>query len=308
MPLRLFGGRGSGKGRSCPACEREIAADATFCPSCYLVIRPEGAVELRQHLQGGRIPTDVYLLRKLQAEDPDTGPVVRLAPESPVARPTSGTPLSPVPSPSDGSGMQEVEAPSPVVSSPPQPSAPMEEVATEPATAAQIATGPQPRPRAGIGVHAFLEFAEPFPPPAPTVAEVSALFTWMLERDPLIPNNTELLETIHDSVFRNGPAAHLGYAQHILLQIADDLGLHSTQETLNTHLTLLVLAYRRAAEAYRAAAEPAPDEANAALWQLSSVASRLRVEAWVYRSRHGSRPQLFRSGRPRRRAPKAPMR
>lgn len=81
MPLRLFGG-GSEKVRACPACEHEIAAQATFCPSCYMVFRPEGAAELRKYLHGSRVPADVYLLRKMQTEDPNTGPVIRVSPEA----------------------------------------------------------------------------------------------------------------------------------------------------------------------------------------------------------------------------------
>ncbi len=93
MSIRLFSGRGSDKRRTCPACEQKIAATANFCPSCYMVFRPEGAADLREHLQGGRVPSDIYLLRRLQAEDPDAGPVVR---ES------GGTSLSPPSEPLPG--------------------------------------------------------------------------------------------------------------------------------------------------------------------------------------------------------------
>lgn len=155
-----------------------------------------------------------------------------------------------------------------------------------------------------MGVHSLLRFDPPLPPPTQTIEETPALLAWMLERDPVIPNNTELLEAIHASTFRDGPGAGLGYAQHILLQIADDLALHPTQETLGNHLTLLAAAYRRAAVAYHAAATKGQAEANASLWQMSSTASRLRLEAWVYRTRHGVPPEIT---PPRRaRVPKAP--
>jgi hypothetical protein len=119
----------------------------------------------------------------------------------------------------------------------------------------------------------------------------------MLERDPVIPNNLELLETIHAGTFRDGSAAQLRYQQHLLIQIADDLLLHSTQETLNTHLGLLAAGYRRAAGAYHATAQKGERERNVALWQMASTASRLRVEAWVFRTRYGVAPDTTRPRR-----------
>jgi len=135
------------------------------------------------------------------------------------------------------------------------------------------------------------------------VEDLPTLYQWMLARDPLIPNNIELLEGIHARVFPNGPAANLKYEQHILLLITDDLMLHPTRETLGDHLVLLTAAYRRAAGAYHATAEKGQIEASVALWQMSSTASRLRVEAWIYHIRHGGPPEIIRPPRPRR--PKA---
>jgi hypothetical protein len=131
------------------------------------------------------------------------------------------------------------------------------------------------------------------------VDEVPALFKWLLERDPVIPNNIELLERIHARAFPNGPGPTLGYEQHVLLLIADDLLLHPTQETLAEHLALLAEAYRRAAVTYYATAEKEQAGASIALWEMSSIASRLRVEAWVHHTRHGVPPQLIRTRRPR---------
>jgi len=121
----------------------------------------------------------------------------------------------------------------------------------------------------------------------------------MLERDPLIPNNLERLEALHASVFRSGPAAGLGYEQHLLLQIQDDLLFHATQEPLDAHLTQLSATYRHAAATYHAATDKEGAEAGTALWQMSSLASRLRVESWVYRSRYDARPGASRLRRPR---------
>ncbi len=302
MPLRLFGGQGSGKLRRCPGCEREITAEATFCPFCYMVIRPEGTGHLREHLQGGRIPADVYLLRKMQVEDPNTGPVVRIPRDETTSQPAADPGAPPPAVPSDGPVVRSTDAASPLVSSPadPEVSAPNSLAGPIEPPKSQIDT--TSRVRAWTGVHSLLKFEAPLPPQTHSTDEIPALFTWMLERDPVIPNNTELLEQIHAHAFREGPASLLGYEQHVLLQIADDLLLHPTEETLLTHLALLAAAYRRAAGAYHVAMEKDPSEASAVLWQISSLASRLRVEAWVYRTRHGASPDI---ARPRRRAPRA---
>jgi len=301
MPLRLFGGYGSSRTRSCPACERQIAAEATFCPSCYMVIRPEGTADLRQHLQGGRIPTDVYLLRKMQAEDPDAGPVVRADEHAPdplqVSEPPQ--PLLSVPPVSDTQALQapslELPLTAPPVPSPPIAPTPVPANAEPPRTE----TDPRARTRTWTGVYSLLRFDPPLPPPTHAVEETSVLLAWLLERDPIIPNNTDLLETIHADAFRDLPAARLGYSQHVLLQIADDLVLHPTREALSNHLTILAAAYRRAAGAYHSATERKHGEANTSLWQMASLASRLRVEAWVYRTRHGAPPEVTRPRRPR---------
>jgi hypothetical protein len=301
MPLRLFGGQGSGKVRVCPACEREIAADATFCPSCYMVIRPEGAAALREYLRGGRVPADVYLLRKMQTEDPNTGPVVRVAGDAPASAPAVESSARPpeLPTPSDPLSAQAQDPVAHSVPSAPEPHVTTSTPTTDIAGLPQPDTEVRPRPRAWTGVYSLLKFDPPLPPPALSVEDTPALLAWMLERDPLIPNNIELLEIIHAAVYRNGPAAQLGYTHHVLLQIADDLLLHPAQETLGKHLGLMASAYRRAAGAYHAAADKAQEETYPALWQMASMASRLRVEAWVYRTRYGVPPEITRPRRPR---------
>ena len=104
MLLRLFGAGSSTRVRSCPACERKIKADVTFCPSCYMVFRPEGSAALREYLQGARIPGDVYLLRKMQSEDPNAGPVTR------VSAPAGAAKVSP-PEPALASSAESPPAP-----------------------------------------------------------------------------------------------------------------------------------------------------------------------------------------------------
>ncbi|MFI5340931.1 MAG: hypothetical protein ACHQ7N_13970 [Candidatus Methylomirabilales bacterium] len=281
MPLRLFGGQGGGKVRVCPACERQVAAEATFCPSCYMVFRPEGAADLREFLRGGRIPTDVYLLRKMQVEDPNTGPVVR---ESPV-----------VPGPPPAAEPVVPQAPASSLPKPAAAQAPVVETVESPRSETEAGPGT----RAWKGTLSLLRFDPPFPPPTHSADEAPALLTWMLERDPIIPNNLELLETIHAGTFQDGAAAHLGYQQHLLIQIADDLLLHPTRETLEAHLGLLAAGYRRAAGTYHAATIKGEDDKNAALWQMASTASRLRVEVWVFRTRYGVAPDTTRPRRPR---------
>jgi hypothetical protein len=302
MALRLFGGQGDSKVRKCPACERKIAAEATFCPSCFLVIRPEGSADLRAHLRGARIPTDVYLLRKMQVEDPNTGPVVRLPPEAsaalPAPRPVAAAsaaasantpPRSTTVDPANGPALTPAGA---------QPLAPPNPAGATPAP--RGTTDDLPKRPVWTGVHSLVKFEAPLPPPAQTVEDIPTLYQWMLARDPLIPNNLELLDGIHARVFPNGPAANIKYEQHILLLISDDLILHPTRETLGNHLVLLTAAYRRAAGAYHTTAEKGQIEASVALWQMSSTASRLRLEAWVYHTRYGGPPEIIRPPRPRR--------
>jgi hypothetical protein len=142
------------------------------------------------------------------------------------------------------------------------------------------------------GVEGLLAFREPFPPLAISAEDVPALFAWMLEKDPLIPNNLSRLTDIHAAVFQDAPAARLGYDQHLLLQVTEDLGLYGTKESLGFHLAQLAAAYRRASEAYRKAEGGRAQAVDAALWQMASLASRLRMEAWIYHGLHGESPQL----------------
>jgi hypothetical protein len=327
MPLRLFGGKGSGKVRTCPACEQEVAVTATFCPSCYMVFRPEGAADLREHLQGARVPSDVYLLRKMQAEDPNTGPVIRVPEELPAPPPaapaasTCGTtvaedvPSAPTPvAPSVPISASPAPLPDPPVAE--TPLLPLFPAAPPPAEAAisveaprspSAPTPPVPPTQATppsqdhgrSGGEPLLGFGVPLPPPTRSIEEAPALFVWMLEHDPIIPNNLERLQKIHAGVFRNRPADRLDYEQHILLQVADDLALHPTREAMDLHLMHLAAGYRRAGEAYHVAARREEHEADRALWQMASMASRLRMEAWVYQSRYGVPPVIAERGQPR---------
>lgn len=288
MALRLFGA-GSAQVRPCPACERRIKADATFCPSCYMVFRSEGAAALREYLQGARVPGDVYLLRKMQSEDPNTGPVTRAV---------NAVAVEPRGSPADPPSKEPTVSPTPSRAVPAQESArsvvgnvSRQAPAGEPADAREKENG-RSRVRTRNGVESILAFVEPLPPPARSVEDVPALYAWMLDKDPVIPNNLARLQAIHADVFRNTAAARLGYEHHLLLQIADDLTLYTTEDALGFHLSQLAAAYRRAADAYRKAEHERTPATNLALWQMASMASRMRLEAWVYQARHGEPPQL----------------
>jgi hypothetical protein len=142
------------------------------------------------------------------------------------------------------------------------------------------------------GVDGLLAFHEPFPPLTVSEEDLSTLFAWMLEKDPFIPNNLVRLAAIHAAVFQGKAADRLGYEQHLLLLVADDLGLYGTKECLGFHLAQLATAYRRATEAYREAQGDASLAANRALWQMANLASRLRMEAWIYHCLHNESPQL----------------
>lgn len=295
--MRLFGAGGP-RVRTCPACERKIEADATFCPSCYMVFRPEGSAALREYLQGARIPTDVYLLRKLQSEDPNAGPVTR---DSEQAGPPQIEIPAPTPVQSVNSSPSRLDpgAPPPVESAASHSDQPIMEEST-PLELKRVDESTVPKNKPGgrrtmkmrSGVEGLLAFHNPFPPLTVSVEDVPGLFAWMLERDPLIPNNLDRLGAIHRAVFQDKPAACLGYEQHLILQVAEDLGLYGTKECLGFHLAHLATAYRRASDAYRNAESDESAAANTALWQMASLATRLRMEAWVYYGLHGESPQL----------------
>lgn len=159
------------------------------------------------------------------------------------------------------------------------------------------ADGSPRKPAGRTSVELLLSFDRSRPPATRAVEEVPALFEWMLDQDPVIPNNLPRLEEIHAAVFQGRPAGRLMYEEHILLQVADDLLLHPPREALDVHLVLLARGYRRAAEAYHSSPQggKATDEA---LWQMASMASRLRLEAWMYRSRYEAPPMVAGRGGP----------
>jgi hypothetical protein len=169
----------------------------------------------------------------------------------------------------------------------------------DPAPELPLSPAPPASPQTRTGVESFFAFGPPLPPFTRSVDGLPALLAWMLERDPVIPNNLARLEAIHAERFDGLPPGRLSYEQHLLLLTEDDLRLHPTQELFDAHLLALIDAYRRAAEAYQAAPLDR-DHANGPLWEMASAASRLRLEAWVYRTLFGGPPPVAAPGRRRR--------
>jgi hypothetical protein len=252
-----------------------------------MVFRPEGAADLRQHLRGSRIPADVYLRRKMQAVDPDLGPVMPLSAADRAAAPP------PTEAPAPPAGEPAAAAPRLLPAEPAAHAAAAETPPASPAAPASEERSPSRR----SGVRSLAEFDPPLPPPARTPEEIEALLAWMLDHDPLIPNNLPRLEAIHASVFHAGQAGRLDYRRHVMLQAADDLTLHDTQDALQGHLECLAAAYRRAALSYGRAMDGKPEEVDVVLWRMASFASRLRLEAWIYQSRHGVPAPLLAAAR-----------
>jgi hypothetical protein len=108
----------------------------------------------------------------------------------------------------------------------------------------------------------------------------------------VIPNNLTVLQGIHDAVFPRNPLRQVGYEQHVVLLAVDDATLFASNEAYNLLLIQLASAYRRASEAYRKADG---DEAavQRALWDMASLASRLRIGVWVFSTRYGQPPELL---------------
>ncbi|MBI4537718.1 MAG: hypothetical protein HY712_07150 [candidate division NC10 bacterium] len=262
---------------------------------------------MREHLRGGRVPADVYLLRKLQTQDPDAGPVERRSAPEEAVLPPQPEPVPPAPAPAQGE-TEPLVIPDPlalfqdVADAARLPTAEPAE-APEPEREARFPLEPPSKAPPQRGVEAFLRFGAPLPPTTRTAEELPRLIAWMLEHDPVIPNNLSRLDAIHAAVFDGQPAGRLSYEEHLLFQVTDDLWLHPTQDALDAHLAVVFEGYRRAAEAYHDTAGAEGDDG--ALWRLSSAVSRIRIEAWIYHTLYGAPPRLVLPGR-RRRAMRPP--
>jgi len=246
----------------CPACQTPLSSDRAFCSHCYMVLRPEGMAELHEALQGTKVREDIYILRRLHRGGEED--VTSSAPP----RPPRGT-EPPVPVSGDSA-----RAPAP---------------AAQPRTER---TTPQ-----GLMAYTF----STLPPAGP--GDLPALIRWFLDHDPLIPNNLEILEEAHRILC--GAEDGLTYERHLGRTIADDLRIYDSRELLEQHLTLLTTVYARTLQTLRARASqlprfrspvdlPEPERRKmwASCFTLGLTATRLRVEGWIYRLKHGELPTV----------------
>lgn len=266
------GGTGSPR---CPACEASLPLECSFCPHCYMVLRPEGMADLQQALQGQKIREDIYILRKLHdGHDEDVIPVREpcAPPSAPPALPARSVQL-------DLSHCTAV------------PSAPPGDVTTPPPRKSAPRTRrPPPQP--------LMTYAFAGDPPA-GLDDLPSLIRWFLKNDRLLPNNLEILAEAHRIHY--GLEDGWTYERHLASTIADDLRTYDSPELLQGHLTLLTTVYARTLEALRTLASPypylrtpadLPEGERHKMWglclTLGLTATRLRVEGWTYQSRYGA--------------------
>lgn len=99
--------KGRNNATSCPGCESSLPPEQSFCPHCYMVLRPGGMAELQEALQGAKVREDVYILRRLHHGSEEEGVVVTKVTTSPPAEKTAFASHAPTPQ------SQEQGAPSP---------------------------------------------------------------------------------------------------------------------------------------------------------------------------------------------------
>lgn len=141
------------------------------------------------------------------------------------------------------------------------------------------------------------------PPACTGPQDLPPLVAWFLRHDPLIPNNLEVLEEAHRKLQGHPPM--LTYQRHLTLAITDDLRTYDTQELLQKHLALLTTAYARTLHAFRdlesrypglTTPDRIPEPDRHRIWELCAqiglIATRLRVEGWIYQERYGASPLM----------------
>lgn len=274
MPLREALSRWLRKGgndsATCPACETSLPPARSFCPHCYMVLRPEGMSELHETLQGGKVREDIYILRRLHhGGEENTISIVEEA----------SAQVEPQPAP------------------PPQrvPAHPPPEGVKRPATKSE------PRRRKQQTQH-LMTYAFPTPPTAGP-EDIPSLIRWFLSHDPLLPNNLEVLEEAHRILY--GSHDTWTYERHLAQIIADDLRTYDSSDLLQKHLFLLMTVYARTLQALRRLGShqsplqsPAdlPEPERQEMWELcvriGLTATRLRVEGWIYQLHHGFSPSV----------------
>ncbi|MFQ5960966.1 MAG: hypothetical protein ACE5MG_06190, partial [Candidatus Methylomirabilales bacterium] len=258
--------KGGNVSSSCPACETSLPPERSFCPHCYMVLRPEGMAELHEALQGAKIREDIYILRRLHHGNEDDG--------------TSVTRASPA----------EVE---PVPASPP----PERILTRPPAEEDRIPPDKPESRRRKQKTHSLMAYAFAAPPAAGP-DDLPSLIHWFLSHDPLLPNNLEVLEEAHRILY--GAHDSSTYERYLARTITDDLRTYDSPDLLQEHLILLTTVYARTLQALRMLGShhphlqsPAdlPENEQQEMWELclriGLTATRLRVEGWIYQVQYG---------------------
>jgi hypothetical protein len=271
------------KGRNvssiCPACETSLPPERSFCPHCYMVLRPEGMGELHEALQGAKIREDIYILRRLHHGNEDDG--ISVARASPAKN-------------------------EPVPASPPR-----ERILIRPP--AEETRRPKDKPesrRRKHKTHTLMAYAFAAPPAAGP-DDLPSLIRWFLTHDPLLPNNLEVLEEAHRILY--GAHDISTYEHSLVRTIATDLRTYDSPDLLREHLILLTTVYARTLQALRMLGShhphlqsPAdlPEPQQQEMWELclriGLTATRLRVEGWIYQIQYGESPDVKKAASRRR--------
>lgn len=263
--------KGRNDSSNCPACETSLPPERSFCPHCYIVLRPEGMAELHRTLQGAKVREDIYILRKLHQGD--QGDVISSSHDPP---PQFGS----LPSSATAGGIP----------------------ARPPAERTRIPTGkPDSRSRTQR-TQGAMTYALPTSPSV-GLEDLPSLIRWFLNHDRHTPNNLEILEEAYR--IRYGAEDSRTYERHLAWTIADDLCSYNSADLLQEHLILLTTIYARTLQALRrlgphqidprsSDAFPEPDRQE--MWELclrlGLTATRLRVEGWIYQLQYGEPPNI----------------
>lgn len=269
---------------SCPACETSLPPERSFCPHCYMVLRPEGMGELHEALQGARIRDDIYILRRLHHGNEDDGISVTQA--------------------------------SPAVVEPVPASPPRERVLTRPlAEETRRPRDKRESRKPQQETHTLMTYAFAAPPAAGP-DDLPSLIRWFLTHDPLLPNNLEVLEEAHRIVY--GAHDSSTYEHHLARTIAADLRTYDSPDLLQGHLILLTTVYARTLQALRILGShhphlqspvDLPEPQQQEMWELclriGLTATRVRVEGWIYQVQYGAPLDVKKTASTRRSASQA---
>ncbi|MFQ5802647.1 MAG: hypothetical protein ACE5JQ_07120 [Candidatus Methylomirabilales bacterium] len=263
--------KGRGNSSTCPACETSLPPERAFCPHCYMVLRPEGMAELHQALQGAKVREDIYILRKLHDGNEDVVISLAEASEPELERQPTSPPAESIPQhpPSEESGFSTHT--------------------------------PEPQNRKqktqSLTTYAFSV------PPSAGPENLPSLIQWFLNHDRLIPNNLEILEEAHRTLY--GREDRSTYERHLARAIADDLHTYNSSDLLQEHLILLTTVYARTLQELLSlgpdqqdlgSPTDLPEPERHRMWELclrfGLTATRLRVEGWIYQMNYGEPPSV----------------